>query len=209
MHDAGRRAWLLQPPQPGPRAPERLGCARGQPPWCLDLRRHALQAGTARATHCLIRSARRDQHPRPTATAQGAGAGVLCNSANHLRQERAAGHDQWQILHRRRLRRPHTADRPYEAMMPVTRPGRLADCAEYLLVCREPAGRLLRVGQPAVHSDLKDTAPRSAQRNLRVRPGIAKRFCRRTGARFVASHAAIFDFDLHGSGLPLWTPVPG
>ena len=85
-----------------------------------------------------------------------------------------------------------------------------AEGAEYFLVCREPAGRLLRVGEPAVHRDLEDAAAGPAQSNLRGGLGLQDRVLRRTGARFIASHSAVFDLDLHVGGPPgLWTPLPG
>jgi hypothetical protein len=77
-------------------------------------------------------------------------------------------------------------------------------------LCRELAGRLLRIGEPAVHRDLEDTAAGPAQIDLRGGLGLQDRVPRRTGARFVASHSAVFDLDLHARGSPgLWTPVPG
>lgn len=73
--------------------------------------------------------------------------------------------------------------------------------AEYFLVCREPAGCLLRVGEPAVHRDLEDATAGPAQVNLRGGLVLQDRVPRRTGARFVASHSAVFDLDLHEVGL--------
>jgi predicted transposase YbfD/YdcC len=88
--------------------------------------------------------------------------------------------------------------------------GRSAEGRECFLVCREPAGRLLRIGEPAVHRDLEDTTAGPTQADLRGRLGLQDRVPRRTGARFIASHSAVFDFDLHQGVSPgLWTPVPG
>jgi hypothetical protein len=87
---------------------------------------------------------------------------------------------------------------------------RSAEGLEHFLVCRELAGRLLRIGEPAVHRDLEDTAAGPAQIDLRGGLGLQDRVPRRTGARFIASHSAVFDLDLHARGSPgLWTPVPG
>jgi hypothetical protein len=69
-----------------------------------------------------------------------------------------------------------------------------------LIVSREAAGRLFRIGQPAIHGDLEYPSTRLAQVNLRRRPGLLDQICRRTGARFIASHAAVFDLDLHRYG---------
>ena len=102
-------------------------------------------------------------------------------------------------------------------MRPPTRGRHHASCSERsaegrenFLVCRELAGRLFRVGKPAVHRDLEDSTAGPAQINLRGGLGLQDRVLRRTGAWFVTSHSAVFDFDLHQAGSPgLWTPVPG
>src|SRR5207344_1542309 len=60
-----------------------------------------------------------------------------------------------------------------------------AEGAEYFLVCRKPAGRLLGVGESAVHRDLEDTPAGPAQSNLRGGLGLQDRVLRRTGARFI------------------------
>jgi hypothetical protein len=66
-----------------------------------------------------------------------------------------------------------------------------------LVVGREAAGRLFRIGSPAIHGDLEYPATGLAQINLRRGLGLLDQICRRTGARFIASHAAEFDLDLH------------
>jgi hypothetical protein len=75
--------------------------------------------------------------------------------------------------------------------------GRSAEGAAHLLVCRELAGGLFRVGQPSIHRDLEDaaTGPLQADPGRGVR--LQDQVPRLAGARFVASHSAVFDFDLH------------
>jgi TPR repeat protein len=84
---------------------------------------------------------------------------------------------------------------------------RLAEGAEHFLVCRETAGCLLGESQPAVHRDLEDAAAGPAQIDLRRGLCLQDRVPRRTGARFIASLAAVFDLDLHDGLVSwLWTP---
>jgi hypothetical protein len=72
-----------------------------------------------------------------------------------------------------------------------------AEGCEHLRVRWEPACRLLRVGEPVIHGDLEDTTAGPSQLYLRARCRLLNQTCRRTGARFIASHSAIFDLDLH------------
>jgi hypothetical protein len=67
----------------------------------------------------------------------------------------------------------------------------------YLLICRKSSGRLLRVGDPTIDFDFKNTAARPAQIDLCRRLQSQDHVPRRTGARFVASLAAVFDLDFH------------
>ena len=75
--------------------------------------------------------------------------------------------------------------------------------AKQLLVRRELPGRLLRIGEPAVHRDLEHAAAALLQAHLRGRLRLQDRLPRRTGARLIASHTAVFDFDLHGAEFSL------
>jgi hypothetical protein len=67
----------------------------------------------------------------------------------------------------------------------------------HLRVGREPAARLFGIGEFAVDGDLEHTTSRLVQRHLRAWRCPLNQTSRRTGARFVASHATIFDLDLH------------
>jgi hypothetical protein len=68
---------------------------------------------------------------------------------------------------------------------------------EHLRVRREPAGHLLGVREPAIHRNLEHAATGPVQFHLRARCGLLNQSCRHTGARFIASHSAIFDLNLH------------
>ena len=48
-----------------------------------------------------------------------------------------------------------------------------------------------------IDPDLKDTPARALQGHLRVWLNLADELRRRTGARFIVSLAAVFDFDAH------------
>ena len=61
----------------------------------------------------------------------------------------------------------------------------------------EPAGRLLGVDEPAIHGNLEHTTAGPVQLHLRAGCLLLDQTCRRTGARFIASHSAIFDLNLH------------
>jgi len=76
-----------------------------------------------------------------------------------------------------------------------------AERAQHLLVRGECTGRLLGISEPAVHRDLEDPAAALAQTDLRRRKLLQDQVPRRTGARFIASHATVFDFDLHAVAL--------
>ncbi len=78
------------------------------------------------------------------------------------------------------------------------------------LVRREPAGRLLGEAEPAVHGDLEYATAGFAQSDLRVGAGVDDQIPYPTGAWFIASLSAVFDFDLHAGGSPQWwTPLGG
>jgi hypothetical protein len=62
---------------------------------------------------------------------------------------------------------------------------------------RKAARCLLRESKPAVHLDFEHAAAGSAQRDLCRWSRLENEIPRRTGARLIASHAAIFDFDFH------------
>jgi hypothetical protein len=72
-----------------------------------------------------------------------------------------------------------------------------AEGREHLLVRWEPAGRLLGVGEPTVNGNLEHTAAGLVQLYLRAGCLLLNQTCRRTGARFIASHSAIFDLNSH------------
>ena len=72
-----------------------------------------------------------------------------------------------------------------------------AEGREHLRVRWEPAGRLLGVGEPAIHGNLEHTTAGPVQLHLRAGCRLLNQTCRRTGARFIASHSAIFDLNLH------------
>jgi hypothetical protein len=72
-----------------------------------------------------------------------------------------------------------------------------AEGREHLLVGREAAGRLLGVREPAIHGNLEHTTAGPVQLHLRAGCRLLNQTCRRTGARFIASHSAIFDLNLH------------
>jgi hypothetical protein len=65
----------------------------------------------------------------------------------------------------------------------------------------EPAGLLLGEAQLAVHRDLEHPAAGFFQVNPGIRDFRNDDVPRRFGARFVASHAAVFDLDVH-----VWNP---
>lgn len=62
---------------------------------------------------------------------------------------------------------------------------------------RKAATRLLRVSQLAIHGDFKHSATGLPQGHLRGWLRLSDQICRLTGARFVTSHSAVFDLDLH------------
>jgi len=74
---------------------------------------------------------------------------------------------------------------------------------EHFGVFRETPGCFLGIGQSAVHGYLKHPAITAAQGYLGIRVSLDEQIARRTGAWLVASHAAVFDFDLHGGDLPI------
>ena len=76
-------------------------------------------------------------------------------------------------------------------------PGSSGEGVEHFLVRRESAGRLLGVGEPAVHHDLEDAAAGTTQIDLRGGLGLQDRVPRLTGARFVASLPTVLNFDPH------------
>jgi hypothetical protein len=66
-----------------------------------------------------------------------------------------------------------------------------------LFARRKAAGRLLRERQSAVDANFEDAATRPPQAQLRRGPQLGDQFPRLTGARFIASLTAVFDFDCH------------
>ena len=72
-----------------------------------------------------------------------------------------------------------------------------AEGREHLRVRWEPAGRLLGVREPAIHGNLEHTTAGPVQLHLRAGCRLLNQTCRRTGARFIASHSAIFNLNLH------------
>jgi len=66
-----------------------------------------------------------------------------------------------------------------------------------LCIGREATNDLLRAGNTAVDADLKDAPAQTLQGDLRILPDLADELRRRTGARFIVSLAAVFDFDAH------------
>lgn len=74
---------------------------------------------------------------------------------------------------------------------------RLSQGGEHLAVVRERPGAPLGVAQRAVNGDLEHPAAGFLQRDLGVRMARGNQGAGRTGARLVASHAAVFDLDLH------------
>ena len=61
------------------------------------------------------------------------------------------------------------------------------------------SGSLLRVGKPAIHLDLENPAAALAQADRGRWILLQDLIPCRTGTRLIASHAAVFDLDLHGS----------
>jgi hypothetical protein len=66
-----------------------------------------------------------------------------------------------------------------------------------LVARRKAAGRLLGEREAAVDANFEDAAARAPQVQLRRGLQLEDQILRLTGARFVASLAAIFDFDVH------------
>jgi hypothetical protein len=73
----------------------------------------------------------------------------------------------------------------------------LLDGFSHLRIRRKRAGLAFGVFQRAVHCDLEHAAAGFAQRDLGLRVARGDESAGRTGARLIASHAAVFDFDLH------------
>jgi hypothetical protein len=71
------------------------------------------------------------------------------------------------------------------------------DTSDDFRIGRKATRCFLRENKPAVHLDFEHAAARSAEARLRRGSRLEDQFPRRTGARLVASHAAIFDFDFH------------
>jgi hypothetical protein len=71
------------------------------------------------------------------------------------------------------------------------------ETAGNLFAGRKATGRLLRVCQPAVNANFEDAATRPPQAQLRRGPQLFDQFPRLTGARFIASLAAVFDLNFH------------
>jgi len=71
--------------------------------------------------------------------------------------------------------------------------------AKHLRVGREIASGLLGIGQLPIHRDFKHPATTARQAHRGVFHRLQDEIARRTGAWLIASHAAIFDFNPHGS----------
>ena len=61
----------------------------------------------------------------------------------------------------------------------------------------EPAKGMLGEDHAVLDADVKDTATGPPQRHVRSWPDLANEVRRLTGARFIASLAAVLDFDVH------------
>jgi hypothetical protein len=66
-----------------------------------------------------------------------------------------------------------------------------------LCIGRKAPNFLLRADDPVVNADFEDAPARAPQCHLRIRSKLADQVRRRTGARFIISLAAVFDFDAH------------
>jgi hypothetical protein len=66
-----------------------------------------------------------------------------------------------------------------------------------LCIGREATNSLLRAGNTVIDNDLKDAPARTREGHLRIWSDFADEVRRRTGARFIVSLAAVFDFDSH------------
>jgi hypothetical protein len=72
----------------------------------------------------------------------------------------------------------------------------------HLLLRREPPDRFLGESEPALDGDLENAAAALAQRHLGGRVRFQDQGPRRDRPRLIASHAAIFDLNLHLSYVP-------
>jgi hypothetical protein len=82
-------------------------------------------------------------------------------------------------------------------IFPVRKIDLLGETAGDLFARRKATGCLLRERQSAVDSNFEDAATRPPQAQLRRGLQLGDQFPRLTGARFIASLAAVFDLDLH------------
>jgi len=80
---------------------------------------------------------------------------------------------------------------------------RSAQTARQLFVAGEATSRFLRERKSAIDLDLKRAPAGSAKIDVRRGAQFEDQFPRRTGARLIASLAAIFDLDLHGTDLAI------
>src|SRR5579859_7894678 len=78
-----------------------------------------------------------------------------------------------------------------------------AETAGDFVVARKPARRFLGERESAVDLDFENAAARSAKRYLRRGLPFEQQIPRRTGARLIASLAAVFDLDLHRTDLAM------
>jgi hypothetical protein len=74
---------------------------------------------------------------------------------------------------------------------------RSTNAADDFRIGRKATRCFLREGKPAVGFDFEHSAAGSAEANLRRGQFLEDQVPRRTGARLIASQAAIFDFDFH------------
>ena len=69
--------------------------------------------------------------------------------------------------------------------------------ADNLVIGREPAKRMLGEDYAIFDADIKDAASGPPQRHVRIWSDLADDVRRLTGARLIASLAAVLDFDAH------------
>ena len=79
---------------------------------------------------------------------------------------------------------------------------RLLDRFSHLGIRRKRAGFAFGEFQLSIHGDFEHAAAGFAERDLGLRVARGDKGAGRTGSRLIASHAAVFDFDLH-----VFTPV--
>jgi hypothetical protein len=76
-------------------------------------------------------------------------------------------------------------------------PVRSGHDADNLGIGWKPTKRLFGAGYAVVDADCKNAPTGSPQAHLSIRSDLANEVRRLTGARFIVSLAAVFDFDMH------------